>query len=351
MSQQAAPAADNSSLRPDLVEAFKLPRESPSNFTDHVFKTVNGLELGIRIWPAANATFPAPFVSWHHGGGFIAGSHFAPLSWLEPGFRQRGYHLVSPAYRLGPQGTFENQIEDCLDSINWCRKHLPSILGEKKVDIDRYIICGESAGGALVALMGLQLSPPPKVVINVYGAVDFLDPHFGLLDKTVKQHPPWVGEFSQEELLTALKDSNPDNCLADALSWNEQETCTEEQLSRLWATKFSYSEAIRRRAELHIFRSTHLSLRSCFGGDDMSDSEFAAWLQSFSALHALDGRTTYPPTAFLHGTADAAVPIDQSKKMAQKLRVMGVDTVECYEPGGPHVFDNVYKVSLGTEQC
>ncbi|ORY33139.1 Alpha/Beta hydrolase protein [Naematelia encephala] len=347
MSNQAPPTIDETSLRPDLLESFKLPRASPPNFTDHIFKIVNGLELGIRVWPAENARYPAPFITWHHGGGFIAGSHWAPLPWMEPGLRQRGYHIVSPAYRLGPQATIDDQVEDCIDSITWCRTQLPSILGQDKVDIDRYVICGESAGGALVTLMGhRQLSPPPKAIINVYGAVDLLDPHFGILDKRDSHTAtePWNGEFSEQEIVAALSDHDPTHCLADALSWNEQERCSDREISKLWATDFTFSKPIRLRAEVHIYRSTRLSLASCLHTEGFKDDkEFHAWLRSVSALHLLGDKKTYPPTAFLHGTADSAVPLSQSQKMASKLRSMGVPTVECYESGGPHVFDNVYK--------
>lgn len=349
MSQQAPLSMAAAGLRPDLVESFALPRASPPGFTDHIFKTAHGVELGIRVWPAANATYPAPFVTWHHGGAFIAGSHFAPLSWMEPGLRQRGYHMVTPAYRLGPQVTLDEQVQDGVDSIAWCREHLPRILGADKVNVDRYVICGESAGGTLVTLMGHRLDPPPKAIIEAYGIVDFLDKHFGVPGKGSEPGdlPSWEGEFTEEQLHAALRDRDPSHCLTDALFRDEQQRCSEDQLSELWATDFKYTDAIRLRAELHIYRSdrpfiAHAVERERFN----SDGELFAWLGSVSAIRLLDGKTTYPPTAFLHGIDDTAVPMAQSQRMAATLREMGVPTVECYEHG-PHVFDNVYKVRRG----
>jgi acetyl esterase/lipase len=268
---------------------------------------------------------------------------------MEPGLRQRGYHMVSPAHRLGPQITLEEQVQDCVDSIAWCREHLPRILGADKVDVDRYVICGESAGGTLVALLGHKLDPPPKAIIEAYGVVDFFDKHFGVLDKSPKldDQPPWEGEFTEEQLHAELRDQDPSHCLTDALSWDEQQRCSEEQLSQLWATDFKYTRAIRLRAELHIYRSTRLSISSAFQREKFSsDEELSTWLSSVSAILLLDGKTTYPPTAFLHGIDDTAVPLAQSQRLAEKLKEIGVPTVECYEHG-PHVFDNVYKVRRG----
>ena len=182
----------------------------------------------------------------------------------------------------------------------------------------------------------------------MYGVVDFLDPHFGMVgvekDKRAELGP-WKGEFTESEILEAMNDRKPENAMVDALSWNEPDRVTDTEISKLWATDFKYTRPHRLRCEVHQYRSTRLSLKRCFQPERFKDEEgWKDWLVSQSALRQLDGRKTYPPTAFLHGTGDEAVPLEQSQRMAEKLRAMGVPTVECYEPGGPHVFDNVYKV-------
>ena len=252
--------------------------------------------------------------------------------------------MISPAYRLGPQVTIDDQVQDSIESIKWCREHLPGILGRDKVDVDRYVICGESAGGVLVTLMGIHLSPPPRAIIDVYGVVDFLDPY---MNRQRRQDLPfWHGEFTVEEIKELLADRDRANCLTDSLSWNEDEKCSEEKISELWATDFKYNRRIRLQKALHQYCSIRGNPNSHQGERFKTPEERPHWLKSVSALHLLDATSTYPPTAFLHGTADEAVPLEQSKKMAEKLREMGVLTVECYAPGGPHVFDNVYTVSL-----
>jgi acetyl esterase/lipase len=281
---------------------------------------------------------------------------------MEPGFRQRGYHIVSHNYRLGPQASYDVQLQDCLDAVAWCRATLPSILGEDKVDVDRYIISGESAGGHLVTLMAHHLlSPPPRAVVDVYGITD---PSGFLAFLSTIPNPanptPWTGEFSEEELTNFLSDRNPENGLTDALWYDEEKRYPASLLEERWAAKVEYTRRLRMQMELHRWRSNAAvrpkKLVHAIRRGTLHDERFAdeAALQKFllemSPLPLLEGTTTYPPTAFLHGTADTAAPIGQSIDMAKKLREMGVEVVECYEEGMEHVFDMKYTVSFARSE-
>ncbi|KAK3501917.1 Alpha/Beta hydrolase protein [Neurospora crassa] len=282
---------------------------APPGYTDHTFKSSSGVELGVRVWPAENVVQdPAPIVFWTHGGGFLGGHHFVPLPWLTPGFRKCGYHLVSHNYRLAPQAALDHQVADCIEAIEWCRKNLPSILGEGKADVDRYVLVGESAGGTLVTLMGLHLtSPPPRVIVNVYGLVD-ISPFVNMPDRTPE---PWRGKFTDEEVERFINDRGLNNVLTDACCWNEQELFSEEELRKRWAANIQYDKRFRLQAEAHQWRSVR-----ALPGD----------------IHK----------AFLHSDADEPVPIQQSYDMVATLRERGVPVIERYEEGEPHVFDIKY---------
>jgi acetyl esterase/lipase len=336
------------------------PRAAPPGFSDHTFKSSSGTELSVRVWPAnPPVTSPAPFVSLTHGGGLIGGHHFTPPPWVFPGFRARGYHLVSHSYRLAPQARLDEQLADSLESLAWCRTNLPSILGADKVDVDRYALYGDSAGGLLVTLMGLHLTkPPPRAIVNVYGVVDF--PAMVALEQQqqtgdLAPPQPWTGEFTEAELQAALGDRDPANILTVSTSWREMEECSEVELSRRWATDFQYTKRARLQAELHVWRSMHPQGVSLLGTAAIHPEKFAdetalqAFMHSVSPLPVLrqrlaEGRTEYPPTAILHGTGDSAVPVQQSYDMAETLRAMGVPLIERYEEGEEHVFDVKYTV-------
>ncbi|KAK4226048.1 putative isoprenylcysteine alpha-carbonyl methylesterase ICMEL2 [Podospora fimiseda] len=345
-----------------MVHESNLPPAAPPGFTNHSFCSKAGIELNVRVWPA-NPTVvvgdgpAAPFVIWTHGGGWFGGFHFAPLKWMPAGFISRGYHLVSHNYRLAPQARVDDQLSDCLEAVAWCRANLPLVLGKKKVDVDRYVLVGESAGGHLVTLMGLHLNnPPPRAIVDLYGLVDFLAlPAFSSYDPNHKPISKWDGssEYTDAELDAFLSDRNPQNTLTDALSWNEQELLTEEQLSKRWATDFKYTKRIKLQAELHIRRTLTVSYeglrrgvmhREKFG----TEEEFIAFVKSMSPLMVLREqlergiKRNYPPTALLHGSGDEAVAIEQSYAMAKVLKELGVPIVESYEKGEPHVFDKKY---------
>jgi acetyl esterase/lipase len=340
------------------THAANSPRAAPGNFTTHTFTTPRGATLAARVWAADPApSTPAPFVVWTHGGGFLAGNHYMPLAWMEPGMRQRGWHLVSHSYRLGPQTSLDESVEDCIEAVQWLRANLPGIVGQDKVDVDRYVLCGESAGGTMVTMMGHsdKLQPPPRAIINAYGAVD-LSAIMQAGSSSPVEEISWDGhghEFTAAELQAFLADRDPAKQLTEALCWDEKEKCTVEQMRETWrAPEFEYSPRIRLQAELHMWRSlrrnpmdmvTAVFHAERFGGDKAKVIEC---VRSVSAVPLLDQKTTYPPTAFLHGTGDKDVSIEQSKSMARKLAHMGVSIVECYEEGEPHVFDNKYTVSL-----
>ncbi|KAL7903690.1 Alpha/Beta hydrolase protein [Trichoderma velutinum] len=328
-----------------------FPRAAAPNFTDHVFLSRSGVELAVRIWPADPPTSsPAPFATWTHGGAAMAGHHFTPLTWMEPGLRQRGFHIVSHNYRLSPQARIDEQLEDCLEAIEWCRTNLPVILGCDRVDVNRYIICGESAGGVMVTLMAHHLSPPPKAVINAYGIVDFLGNGVNLLDPNahnISDLHPWTGEFEAERLKAYLYDRNPANILTDALFWDEREKLSEADLSLRLKTDFKYTERIRFQAELHKWKSICFSskgmIQATFHDEKFSSSsELKKFIDSMCSIRLLEGKTWYPPTVLLHGTSDSIVPLSQSQAFANKLREMDVPVIESYEPGAGHVFDDKY---------
>lgn len=126
---------------------------------------------------------PRPLVAWIHGGAWRAGSkdecsarRLVPL----------GYAVASIEYRFGQDATFPAQIEDCKAAIRWLRAHR----AEYGIDPARIGVWGASAGGHLVALLGvtgqisdfdtgpnLDQSSAVQCVVDFFGPTDFL--HFG----------------------------------------------------------------------------------------------------------------------------------------------------------------------------
>ena len=336
-----------------------LPPSAIAKFTDHTFTSESGTELAIRVWEAEFVSSSAPFVLHTHGGGFLAAHHYTPPWWLHNGFRKRGYHLVSHSYRLGPQVPLDQQLRDCLQALAWCRLNLPNIVGKEKIDPDRYVLVGDSAGGLFVTLMGLQVAPPlPRAIINIYGVVDI--PAIMALERDLIE--PWKGEFTEQELRAFLNDRDSANILTAALAWDERNIFSEEELGKLWGAKIEYNRRIRRQAELHMWISTYpkgayLLVRTMMHPERFEDeTALKEYIREVSPLDVLKQRRKegssmkYPPVAILHGTGDVSVPVQQSYDLAATLKEIGVPVVECYEDGEPHVFDRKYTVSY-PNQC
>ena len=89
-----------------------------------------------------------------------------PNPWVIPTFRPLVYHVVSVGYRKCPHVNLEDMVEDCMDTIKWCREHLENTVGGK-VDLERLVAGGDSAGGCIATLLAHKLDPPPNVVVDI----------------------------------------------------------------------------------------------------------------------------------------------------------------------------------------
>jgi acetyl esterase/lipase len=118
---------------------------------------------------------PFPLIVWIHGGSWTYGSkeECVPVPWAS-----KGYAVASINYRLSQDARFPAQIEDCKAAVRWLRARAQ----EYRIDRDRLIAWGDSAGGHLAALLGTtgddaEPGPPHEssrvqAVIDWYGRAD-----------------------------------------------------------------------------------------------------------------------------------------------------------------------------------
>ena len=121
-----------------------------------------------------------PLIIWVHGGAFRMGSKadHVPVAYLDA-----GYAVASINYRLSQHAIFPAQIEDVKAAVRWLRANAESY----RLDPNRFGAWGESAGGHLVAMLGitgninsfdvgenLDVSSQVQVVVDHFGPTDFL---------------------------------------------------------------------------------------------------------------------------------------------------------------------------------
>src|SRR5215207_5470184 len=97
----------------------------------------------------------APGLIWVHGGAFRHGSKDSGIAKLFS-FARRGYVCASIEYRLSGEATWPAQIEDCKCAVRYLRAHAH----ELGLDPERIGAWGSSAGGHLVAMLGVAPDRP-----------------------------------------------------------------------------------------------------------------------------------------------------------------------------------------------
>ncbi|WRT69216.1 uncharacterized protein IL334_006200 [Kwoniella shivajii] len=318
----------------------------PKPFTDHIAGNAGDIDLPLRIWPAIiehgeaeEAKGKRPWLLWIHGGAFMYGKHYVPNAWVIPAFRSLSYHVVSVSYRFVPQVTHDDIASDIETAFKWCQLNLSSILGEGRVDLDRYITAGDSAGGHLALWCGNHLYPPPKLVIDIYGLTALDDPFFEL---RVPNLPLPILGSTEEELNDALNDRDKKNAVVTSAFTLELGPFTSvEDLKIAWGSNYVPTKKDIVRADLNVYTFRNgLKMPNIFRRENFAtQEEYVKELKRWSAMYHIRDDQPYPPTFILHGTADTIVPCDQSKQLAIKLRDMGVDVEEKYIQDVDHLFE------------
>ncbi len=126
------------------------PGSSQSNLT--YCTAPDGTQLKMDVQYPAEMRGPAPVVVYVHGGGWVQGDKTEGTGTLFlPMLQRKGYITVSINYRLAPAYRFPAQIEDVKCAI----RHLRANATRYNLDPERIGALGGSAGGHLVALLGL----------------------------------------------------------------------------------------------------------------------------------------------------------------------------------------------------
>lgn len=131
---------------------------------------VSSLEIGERVDTDGltlqvikpETTGNAPCVYWIHGGGMVMGDRFSqidiPLEWLA----EFGAVVVSVDYRLAPEASGTDLVEDCYRGLLWVAGHA----AELGIDPDRIVVAGASAGGGLAAGVCLLARDRKRVTVR-----------------------------------------------------------------------------------------------------------------------------------------------------------------------------------------
>ena len=280
---------------------------------------------------------------------------FLQNQWVYPSFHvERGYHIVSTSYRLIPHASLDDILADLRDCLTWCRQNLPRLVGETNVDLDRYVVAGDSAGGTLSLFCGLMFEPKPRAVLDLYGIVDFADPFFHVKPKLPLDcvPPGWHLPSTTEDKLVVLSKQRD---LREAKTfcpwhWELEPSLPLASLRSYWGTpELQPDDSDKLRMDLRKYQTEQgrLMMWMLFHGETCADeAEFIDRCHQYNILRRIRSAADLPPTYIIHGTADIEVPHSQSVALDQHLTGLGHPHVAVWIEGGAHAFDNQITVSL-----
>lgn len=162
---------------------FIISSYAQNSFTstkDIPYASANNSDLLLDIYLPNNVDNPK-LIIWIHGGAWLAGDKENPPM----AFVKKGYALASVNYRLSGEAKFPGMAHDIKASIRFLRAKAI----EYGYNADKIVIAGSSAGGHLVALVGvtnnhhelegivgnyLDESSSVQGVIDLYGPTNFM---------------------------------------------------------------------------------------------------------------------------------------------------------------------------------
>jgi acetyl esterase len=118
------------------------------------------------------ATGAAPLLVFFHGGGFVVGDIESHDGLCRMICRHAVTQVLSVDYRLAPEHPAPAAIDDCFVAYRWAIEHAADL----GADPSRLGVGGDSAGGALAALVALRSRdeniPQPALQVLLYPVLD-----------------------------------------------------------------------------------------------------------------------------------------------------------------------------------
>ena len=132
------------------------------------YATPDGEALQLDVHPAAGpATLELGTVVYIHGGAFAVGDRSMDAERVLA-LVEHGLTVVVPDYRLAPNATFPDPVDDVRAAIKWIRDH-PDDVGTTSSCV---ALWGASAGGVLACLAALMEPESVQAVVTWFGFSD-----------------------------------------------------------------------------------------------------------------------------------------------------------------------------------
>ncbi|KAK0504296.1 Alpha/Beta hydrolase protein [Armillaria luteobubalina] len=313
-----------------------------------VYKMIGDLKLHFDLYHPRLEAHPqstkVPAVVYFHGGGLTVGNRKSWFPyWLCKRLNAAGIALVCADYRLIPSGstTAYEILQDIKDLFTFLPAKDFNTSGVVSYQIDRDVmgVAGTSSGGLCAYLAAIHAYPRPRAVLSMYGmGGNFFTSHYF----TLKTAPFFRGRelldpsnFTDHIFPTSAT-SFP---IADSpLEYHSLTSPTPGYpanprmlLARLYLQLGTF---------LDYYTGAHepsLSATLCTRAPPIAIDELT--LKHKILFPQMNVTGAWPPTLFVHGAIDTAVPADESRHLHYLLLDAGVNSELVVIDGMEHSFD------------
>ncbi|KDR82927.1 hypothetical protein GALMADRAFT_859394 [Galerina marginata CBS 339.88] len=270
-----------------------------------------------------------PAVIYFHGGGLTVGNRGSWFpAWLQKRVISLGYAFISADYRLIPPSTGHDIVKDIQDLFTFIKEtEMKNGLRSFKVDPNKIAVSGSSAGGLCAYLAATHCVPKPKALVSIYGmGGNFFTSHYLKPKEEIFFRGRELlesSDFSEylypytHGTLSPISDSplayHPQTYHIPGYPANKRML-----LARLYLQLGTFLDYY---TGMHSPSLSKLLL-------DILETEGTPTVEDYKRLIPQGHRSifpqlgvnrTWPATILLHGTADSAVPIEESRHMRQLL--------------------------------
>ena len=142
------------------------PKDVPIGKTENVSVPGPKGAIPVRLYsPVAAGSEALPVLIYYHGGGFVIGDLDTHDGLCRLFANEAGCRVVAVHYGLAPERKFPSAVDDAFAALTW----VESSAARLGIDANRIAVAGDSAGGALAAVVAqmAKQNGSPKLVMQM----------------------------------------------------------------------------------------------------------------------------------------------------------------------------------------
>jgi acetyl esterase/lipase len=324
-------------------------------------KKIQGKDLTVDVYYVDSETSsPQPAILYFHGGFLvrkqfarsfsninrpqISGDSNALPNWLIQAAIRRKWTLISANYRCIPESTASELSEDLLSAYSYVSNDLSAALNKPSlVEPSKIIIAGHSGGGycAVKATLEVLKSPDlrkPAATVSVYGMFDFLAPKWSVEGIDISSLSDDDAEAGRKDLERRMNSKE--------ISFGEKFADSEAEM--VHHTRWNLMRYILKKPVYVDYFSGVSGLgKKIASVHPVEQSSYEKTMQELVPIQTRhlfvvdfeNLKSDMPPLLVVHGLADTAVPHEDSDKLVEKTKALGVSTRYWRLEGLDHEFD------------